>query len=303
VEAPGIIAKTGFKHKSLSAFSFNPVVGCTHGCRFCYVPSTSTNKLTPQLSTLGVIDPDADWGNYVFVREWDEIRFLRSLRTAQNTPVEELPADGNRAVMFCSTTDPYQVVRNPDPATGRELTKALQASVRRALELTRDHSDLNVRILTRSPMAKLDFDLMRSFGSRLLFGMSVPTLNDKLARIYEPSAPAPSKRLATLRAARDAGLNTFMALAPTYPELHCPGTPLPWNSIALELHCPSDIEAVVRQTRELVGESFKDLRKIRQCSELLRQLARSARATKAEGERALEAARRLKPAMQGCLSF
>ena len=75
-----------------------------------------------------------------------------------------------------------------------------------------------MRILTRSPLARADFDLYRSFGNRLLFGMSLPTLNNDLARIYEPKAPAPSQRLATLHAARDAGLNIFVAMAPTYPE-------------------------------------------------------------------------------------
>jgi DNA repair photolyase len=48
--------------------------------------------------------------------------------------------------------------------------------------------------------------------------MSLPTLDNNLAKIYEPKAPSPSKRLETLQAARDAGLNVFAAIAPTYPE-------------------------------------------------------------------------------------
>ncbi|MBC7781588.1 MAG: hypothetical protein H7125_15960, partial [Proteobacteria bacterium] len=77
---------------------------------------------------------------------------------------------------------------------------------------------MNVRILTRSPLARQDFDLFASLGNRLMFGMSVPTLNNQLARIYEPNAPAPTQRLATLQAARDQGLNIFVAVAPTYAE-------------------------------------------------------------------------------------
>src|SRR5439155_11129607 len=57
-----------------------------------------------------------------------------------------------------------------------------------------------------------------TFGPRLLFGMSLPTLRNDLARIYEPKAPAPSQRLAALRAAREAGLQVYVAVAPTYPE-------------------------------------------------------------------------------------
>ena len=90
--------------------------------------------------------------------------------------------------------------------------------VRRSLELIRDRSTLNVRILTRSPLARADFDLFKSFGPRLLFGMSLPTLRNDLSKIYEPKAPAPSQRLATLRAAHEAGLNVYVAVAPTYPE-------------------------------------------------------------------------------------
>jgi DNA repair photolyase len=67
------------------------------------------------------------------------------------------------------------------------LAQHARRLVRRSLELIRDHSTLNVRILTRSPLARSDFDLFKSFGPRLLFGMSLPTLRNDVARIYEPS--------------------------------------------------------------------------------------------------------------------
>ena len=98
------------------------------------------------------------------------------------------------------------------------LSQHARRLVRRSLELIRDHSTLNVRILTRSPLARADFDLYKTFGPRLLFGMSLPTLRNDLSKIYEPKAPAPSQRLATLRAANEAGLNVYVAVAPTYPE-------------------------------------------------------------------------------------
>ncbi len=217
-DRPATIEINHFQHKSLSNFAYNTAVGCGHGCRFCYVPETSTNKLKPQLAKLGVADPDAEWGQYVFPRKWDEEAFLTSLRHAENIPVDELAADGHRAVMFCTTTDPYQIIKHPDAATRHELNRANQHLVRRALELIRDHSTLKVRVLTRSPLAKEDFELMKSLGHRLLFGMSLPTLNDRLARIYEPHAPSPTQRLKTLQAAKAAGLHVYVAVAPTYPE-------------------------------------------------------------------------------------
>jgi len=216
--SPAVIAPNNFVYKSLSNWAFNIAVGCSHACRFCYVPSAATIKQGAKLADYGVKDPDAEWGEYVLLRPWDEDKFLASLRRANNTPKSELKPDGNRAVIYCSTTDPYQVIRHPDPARQCELADAARYLVRRSLTLILEKSDLNVRILTRSPLARSDFDLFKQFGKRLVFGMSLPTLRNDLARIYEPKAPAPSQRIATLRAAKEAGLHVYAAIAPTYPE-------------------------------------------------------------------------------------
>lgn len=207
---PAVIADNHFVNKSLSCWSYNVAVGCGHACRFCYVPDVSTNRLKGPLGERGVEDPDADWGDYVMVRPWDEGAFRASLRKAEKRT--DLNADGNRAVMFCTTTDPYQVL--PPPYQGK-----LETVVRRALEIIRDESTLNVRILTRSPLARRDFDVMKSFGKRLMFGMSVPTIDRKLARVYEPKAPEPMKRLETLMRAAQLGIPVYVAIAPTYPEM------------------------------------------------------------------------------------
>ena len=217
-DRPATIERNHFQYKSLCAYCLNMLVGCGHGCRFCYVPETSANKLKPMLAKLGVRDPDAEWGQYAFPRRWDEKEFKRSLLRAENTPADNLPADGHRAVMLSTTTDPYQVIRNADPKIGHALTTEHLEAVCRALELILKQSTLNVRILTRSPLARCHFEVFRRFRHRLLFGMSLPTLNDRLARIYEPHAPSPVQRLKTLQVARDAGLHVYVAVAPTYPE-------------------------------------------------------------------------------------
>lgn len=215
---PAVIAPNNFKFKSLSEWSFNTAIGCGHGCRFCYVPETSVGKQVHPLAKFGVTDPDAEWGQYVFVRLWDEKEFMAKLREAEKTPADKLKPDGNRAVMVCTTTDPYQVIRHSDARRQQELNDAHRQVVINGLERIRDKSTLNVRVLTRSPLAKQDFELFRSFGDRLMFGMSLPTLNNRLAKVYEPNAPSPSQRFATLKAAKEAGLHIFVAVAATYPE-------------------------------------------------------------------------------------
>jgi DNA repair photolyase len=172
--------------------------------------------MAPALKERGVGDPDLEWGDYIFLRPWDERAFLGSLKKAEEQ--KNLSPDGNRAVLFCSTTAPYQTIRHPIAAQAELLNTIRRELVRKALIAIRDHSTLRVRILTRSPLAKQDFDLFKSFGKRLMFGMSLPTLNNHLSRIYEPHSPPPTQRLKTLQEAEAAGLNLFVAMAATYPE-------------------------------------------------------------------------------------
>ncbi len=164
--ALAVIAANNFVYKSLSNWVFNIAVGCSHACRFCYVPSAATIKQWPKLTEYGVKDPDAEWGDYVLLRPWDERKFLASLHAAESTPRWQLKLDGNRAVIYCSTTDPYQVIRRPDPVRQRELAEHARFLVQRSPELILEQSTMNVRILTRSPLARADFDLFHSFGKR-----------------------------------------------------------------------------------------------------------------------------------------
>ena len=215
---PAVISRNGFRHKALSDWSFNIAMGCAHGCEFCYVPDVSANWHKAELQKFGVHDPDGQWGDYSLLRQWDEAEFIKSLERAENTPPEQLSEDGNRAIIYCSTTDPYQVLGGPTPQKAKILNDARHDIVRRSLELILERSTLNVRILTRGTLAIGDFDLYEKFGDRLVFGMSLPTLNADLAKLYEPKAPSPAARLRVLREAKGKGLNVFVAMAPTPPE-------------------------------------------------------------------------------------
>lgn len=212
------IVPNNFKHKSLSDFAANIAVGCVHGCRFCYVPEVSANKQVKPLSDYGVNDPDAEWGNYVLLRPFDEKAFGASVKRAERTRPDKLSRDGHRAVMFSSTTDPYQAIYHPDRTKREELNAARSSMVRRALEIVRDESTLNVRILTRSALVKKDFDVIKSLGNRVVLGVSLPTMREDLAKLYEPHAPSPRVRLKILKEASEAGIPVYLAMAPTFPE-------------------------------------------------------------------------------------
>ena len=214
------VAINGFKFKSLCAFALNIAVGCLFGCLFCYVPSVSTINLGWRLIQYGILDADAEWGTYCLIRLWDEEHFRNSLRQALTIPESELPADGHRAIMMSTDTDPYMPVFHPEPRIRRELHQHLRTMVRRILEilLEPEFSGLKLRLQTRGLEVERDFDLLEKFGDRLLLGMSIPTLDNRLAKVYEPKAPAPTKRLEVLQKAKTQGINIYVAMAPTYPE-------------------------------------------------------------------------------------
>ena len=87
---PATITVNNFKYKSLSNWAFNISVGCSHACRFCYVPSSATNKQARGLKKYQITDPDEQWGDYSLLRQWDEDMFLASLKSAEKTPKTKL---------------------------------------------------------------------------------------------------------------------------------------------------------------------------------------------------------------------
>src|SRR6266704_5074615 len=96
--------------------------------------------------------------------------------------------------------------------------------------------------------------------------MSLPTLRNDLAKVYEPKAPAPSQRLAAFRAAKEAGLHVYVAIAPTYPECDAADLRAPLQAVAeLEpitiFHEPINIRAEniarIEAQAELAGVRLK----------------------------------------------
>ncbi|MEI8121779.1 MAG: radical SAM protein [bacterium] len=227
---PAVISQNNFKFKSLSNWGYNISYGCVHGCSFCYVPEVTAIKAEKRLEKSGLIPEkwveereqdshwgEFHWGDYCLLRTWDEDAFRKSLKAAERA--KKVAPDSNRAIMLCTATDPYQTLTVPgDPQKTKLLNDRCEGLVTKALEIILKDSTLNVRILTRSPLAKRDFPLFKKFGDRLVFGMSIPTLDDKLSQIYEPGAPGPTVKLKALQEAVAAGLHVYVALAPTLPD-------------------------------------------------------------------------------------
>jgi DNA repair photolyase len=166
-------------------YVINPYLGCAHGCRYCY--AVFMRKYSHQHRT-------AAWGTFVEVKTNLPEVLLAELRRKKGPPGRALLA---------SVCDPYQ------PVEGRfRLT-------RRCLEILRGHG-WGIDILTRSPLVTRDIDLL-SAAPRVTVGLSIPTDDDAVRKILEPQAPPIGARLSALRQLHEAGIPTWVFIAPMLP--------------------------------------------------------------------------------------
>lgn len=168
--------------------SINPYRGCEHGCVYCFA--------RPSHAFLG-LSPGLDFETKLYAKP-DAARLL----------AEELRRPGYRPqpLTLGANTDPYQPVERR-----LQITRGILAVLAGC-----GHP---VAIITKSALIVRDADLLAGMAARRLLsvGISVTTLDPHLARIMEPRAPAPAKRLAAIRALADAGVPVRVMAAPMIP--------------------------------------------------------------------------------------
>jgi DNA repair photolyase len=114
-----------------------------------------------------------------------------------------------RAIAIGTNTDPYQPIER-EWRIMRQILEVLQKA---------NHP---VLIVTKSALVMRDIDILSDMASKGLakVGISVTTLDRKLARTMEPRASTPSKRLEAIKALSDAGIPTAIMASPIIPALN-----------------------------------------------------------------------------------
>lgn len=214
--SPITLGETTPQYAALSDFHLNPAVGCIYGCRHCFIPALYSKSQANVFATVGVVDGEAEHGDYFIIRPKEEHALLKSLERAEERAWDQFSRPG--VVLLSSTTDPYQKLPQRLADTFPRTQEVFDDIIERLLILLLYKTGLRMRILTRSPYARRHFEFFREFGDRLQFGMSIPTLHEALSHIYEPGAASPEERLKIMRAAKKAGLRCFVSMSPTYPE-------------------------------------------------------------------------------------
>lgn len=171
--------------------SINPYRGCEHGCIYCYArPAHAYLELSPGLDF--------------------ESRLFAKLNAAEVLR-EEIARRGYRCspVAIGANTDCYQPVERRYGIT-RKLIEVLAEC---------NHP---LTIVTKSALIERDLDLLGPMGRADLAKVfvTVTTLDRALARRLEPRAPAPQRRLDTIRALAAAGVPVGVMMAPVIPALN-----------------------------------------------------------------------------------
>ena len=173
--------------------SINPYRGCEHGCIYCYArPTHSYLNLSPGLDF--------------------ETRIVAKVNAAQRLR-EAFAAKHYMPLLLNigSATDAYQ------PAERKlRITRSV-------IEVLSEHHH-PFSLITKSAGVERDLDLIAPMAQRNLAAVyvSITTLDAALARVMEPRAASPERRLATIRRLTQAGVPVGVSVSPVIPFLNEP---------------------------------------------------------------------------------
>lgn len=173
--------------------AINPYRGCEHGCIYCFArPTHSYLNMSPGL----------DFETRIIAK----VNAAERLREAFAKPGYE-----PLYINIGSATDAYQPVE-------RKL-----GITRAVIEVLTAHRH-GFAIVTKSSGVERDLDLVGEMGRAGLASvyMSITTLDGALARVMEPRAAAPHRRLRTIEALARAGVHVGVSASPMIPFINEP---------------------------------------------------------------------------------
>ena len=171
--------------------SINPYRGCEHGCVYCFA--------RPTHAYMG-LSPGLDFETRLFVKEGAAALLERELSAKGYQP---------KTIAIGTNTDPYQPL---------ERRHRIMRSVLEVL----DRTSHPVGIVTKSHLVTRDIDILQGMARRGLVkvALSVTTLDRKLARLMEPRAASPERRLDAIGQLAKAGIPVSVMVAPVIPAIN-----------------------------------------------------------------------------------
>jgi DNA repair photolyase len=182
----------------LDDYTINPYSGCSFNCLFCYIRGSKygehmEEKLSIKSNAIELLDKQL------------------KLRAAKNQ---------YGFIVLSSATDPYLQFEKEEKIT------------RRILELILKYR-FPVHVITRSDLVTRDLDLLHEINKNAVLPMdlaqqtkhkvfitfSFSSVDDKVAKIFEPGATPPSVRLETLKEVSKHNFHTGVSMMPMLPYI------------------------------------------------------------------------------------
>ena len=165
--------------REYSPLALNYFKGCTHNCKYCYVPSM-LSRFNSSYDHKNVLSP--------------------SEKGFKELELSAKKMQGCEQILLSFTGDPYCGV-NPEVTT-------------RVLEILNKYKH-KVAILTKGGERALnDLELIKSFGNRIKIGATLTFDNVKDSKEWESGAAFPSERLNTLETFANNGIKTWASFEP-----------------------------------------------------------------------------------------
>jgi len=182
----------------LDDYTLNPFSACSFNCLYCFIRGSKygvhmEERLSVKINALEILEKQLA---------------LRAKKKQYGI------------IVLSSATDPYLEI------------EAKYQLTRRMLELIHRYR-FPVHIITKSTLVVRDFDLLQKINrdailpedlqsalrNKVFVTFSFSTVDDRIAKIFEPGAPGPSKRLQVLKQTLEAGLQTGVSMMPTLPYI------------------------------------------------------------------------------------
>ncbi|MCK4284038.1 MAG: radical SAM protein [Candidatus Brocadiae bacterium] len=174
--------KTVLNRSSIGQYTMNCYTGCQHSCIYCYARFMQRFHPHPE-----------PWGEFVDVKVNAPEALGRQLKRAK-------PG----SVFVSSACDAWQPLERK-----WELT-------RECCRMLIEHG-FRVNALTKNTLVLRDLDIFRPGLTQV--GVTITTLDPRLAKLWEPAASSVEERCHVLQTARDAGLETAIMFGPLLPAL------------------------------------------------------------------------------------
>ncbi len=171
--------------------SLNPYRGCEHGCVYCFA--------RPTHAYLG-LSPGLDFESKLLYKP-DAAQLLKAELSRRNYRCAPIAIGTN--------TDAYQPIEREHKIMRQVLAVLLETR----------HP---VTIVTKSSLIERDIDLLSELAQLQLVtvGISLASLDGKLARLLEPRAATPKRRLAVIKQLHNANIPVHVLAAPMIPGLN-----------------------------------------------------------------------------------